>query len=199
MNICKAVNCNRKPTARDMCNKHYTRWRKYGSESITKYIQGTGKTTEEKFWSRVDKQKNKDSCWNWLAGKSSTGYGQVTYKGKKYKAHRLAWFFIHGEHPSDCLLHSCDNRLCVNTEHLRNGTRLDNAKDRMSRNRSPIGELCPNALLSNVNVLKIKYLLKQSGMTHEEIGNMFNVSRKYITRINNNKAWRSITDALLGE
>lgn len=59
----------------------------------------------------------------------SNGYRSVRVRGRKYKAHRLAWLIVHGDWPSDFLDHingdRDDNRLvnlreCSNAENLRN-------------------------------------------------------------------------------
>lgn len=89
-----------------------------------------------RFWSKVDKTHG---CWNWTAARSSSGYGTFISKGKSYTAHRYAWLETHGYLPSSdvFLCHSCDNKLCVNPEHIHLGTRSDNARDMWARKRGP--------------------------------------------------------------
>ncbi len=59
----------------------------------------------------------------------STGYIVFMIKGKRYRAHRLAWFYIYGEWPKDQIDHinhvRDDNRI-VN---LREVTRQENLKN----------------------------------------------------------------------
>lgn len=77
--------------------------------------------TIESFLSFVDKTTN--SCWKWLGSISSHGYGQFTYCGKNWRAHRLSyWFFVDNTiTEEDYLCHSCNNKWCVNPEHLVKG------------------------------------------------------------------------------
>lgn len=93
------------------------------------------KNNGDVFWSRVSKQP--DGCWIWTHNKMSQGYGVFYYKGKLWRAHRLAYFLIKGE-IKEWVLHSCDVTSCCNPDHLRDGSPLDNAKDAMDRKRHPM-------------------------------------------------------------
>lgn len=49
------------------------------------------------FWRRVE--KTPDGCWRWLLGVDKDGYGLWGYKGRRYRAHRLAWTLASGTVP----------------------------------------------------------------------------------------------------
>jgi len=75
------------------------------------------------------------SCWEWTSSIDSKGYGRLTVNYKSIRAHRLS-MLLHGyEIKNKCVLHHCDNRRCVNPEHLYLGTAQDNADDRVNRGR----------------------------------------------------------------
>lgn len=76
-----------------------------------------GRSVEERFWAKVEKT---DTCWNWTAARTSTGYGAFTADKRTHKAHRLAWEYS-GKRldPGMVLDHICHNKLCVNPSHLR--------------------------------------------------------------------------------
>ena len=91
---------------------------------------------EEKFWKKVDKTSGKLSCWEWLGSKTSTGYGDFKWgRSNRMKAHRFSFYLAIGQIPKGWVLHSCDNRTCVNPSHLREGGPKENASDMTSRGR----------------------------------------------------------------
>lgn len=74
-------------------------------------------------------------CWEWVGAKSR-GYGQLTHKGKHYTAHRFAFSNLVEPIAEDMwILHHCDNRACINPEHMYQGTPTDNRADMLNRQR----------------------------------------------------------------
>lgn len=66
-------------------------------------------------------------CWNWLAGKSTDGYGGFYINGERHYTHRLSYMMAKGEIPSGLELdHLCRNRGCCNPDHLEAVTRRVN-------------------------------------------------------------------------
>lgn len=66
-------------------------------------------------------------CWEWLAGKSPAGYGQIVIKRRTVPAHRLSYEYWVGPIPQKHDIdHLCRNRGCVNPYHLEPVTRREN-------------------------------------------------------------------------
>lgn len=99
------------------------------------------KSNEERF---CEKFTISDGCWAWKGYiNPQTGYGQISINKKLISSHRASWTFNVGEIPKGAhICHTCDNRLCVNPEHLYVGNAKTNSQDRIRRNRSnlPKGE-----------------------------------------------------------
>jgi hypothetical protein len=71
-----------------------------------------------RFWSRVDREAPL-GCWDWVAGKLSSGYGSFRTGNRAHVAHRYAYEALIGPIPDGLQLdHLCRNRSCVNPDHL---------------------------------------------------------------------------------
>jgi hypothetical protein len=64
------------------------------------------------------------------------GRGTINVGGKTELAARIAFELFNGPITNGALvLHSCDNKICVNPEHLFLGTNQKNSSDMVSKNR----------------------------------------------------------------
>lgn len=95
----------------------------------------------DRFWMRVAKGAEPDSCWLWTQSTDTSGYGlcaasKIGLKAHE-KAHRVSFFLTNGHLPLSplILLHSCDNPRCVNPSHLSAGTHKANARDKIQKGR----------------------------------------------------------------
>lgn len=144
----------------------------------------------QRFWSKVRKT---DKCWIWTAGiRNLSGYGQFWFQGRSVLAHRFSFALARGPLPdSDILLHSCDNRLCVNPEHLSIGTHDQNVRQAVERNRTSHGEAHHNHLLTEDQVIEIRQALKQ-GEFQRAIAERFGISQITVSNIKTEKTWRRV-------
>ncbi len=66
----------------------------------------------------------------------TAGYGQYDFAGRKFGAHRFAYLLCHGElEEGKVVRHLCNNRQCVNPQHLVQGTYAENYADMVARQR----------------------------------------------------------------
>lgn len=78
-----------------------------------------------KHWTdRLDENALPDDnsgCLEWQKSKNNRGYGVIYFDGKLHLAHRAAWLRKHGQWPDSNMVidHICNNKSCVNVDHLR--------------------------------------------------------------------------------
>lgn len=131
-------------------------------------------------------------CWEWL-GNQYDGYGRLSYNKSEHYTHRLSYeAFVGIIPPYKQILHSCDNPICCNPQHLRIGTNYENVCDRQHRNRHAKGETHGNHKLSEHEILLIRSKYMSGGYTQQELSDEFNCSRSHISNIVNNKFWKHI-------
>lgn len=118
---CVVDRCGGLVTARELCSKHYARFRKYGDPLERVEIQGDDWS---RFWSKVS-EAGALECWLWTDCCDKDGYGKFRIGNAHKRAHRVAWEFLRGEIPPHpvtgellVLDHECRNPACVNPYHL---------------------------------------------------------------------------------
>lgn len=80
-----------------------------------------------RFWAKVDRTAS--GCWEWMAFRKPSGYGQYSAGKRRLAAHRVAYILTVGHPPADLDLdHLCRNRGCVNPDHLEPVTRRENLR-----------------------------------------------------------------------
>lgn len=71
-----------------------------------------------RFRSRIKKSSESD-CHVWTGPLDKDGYGSFYLRRKNRRAHRAAWYDMHGPIPEGLVVnHICKNRACVNAQHL---------------------------------------------------------------------------------
>lgn len=138
----------------------------------------------------------KDECWPFEGQIDAGGYGVVSVKKVRDKAHRVSWMIHNGaEIPEGVFIcHRCDNRRCVNPEHLFAGTHAMNMADMRAKGRAfrPIGERHPETKLNEQTVRFIREQYGKNGISYSQLGRALNVSWEMIRNVVKRKAWKHI-------
>ena len=98
----------------------------------------------QRFWDKV-RLNPFNGCWRWNASLTSGGYGQFTFNGRHYVAHRLAYEAAHGLIDDGVVLdHRCCARECVNPAHLEPVTHGENSRRGLTGKRTNVDKThCP--------------------------------------------------------
>ena len=161
---------------------------------VKQYFEELHERAEYKLFSKIRLATN--GCLEWQGWVGSNGYGEIEIAKKFYFVHRY-FYMLWGGSLSDnlCVLHKCDNRICVNPAHLFLGTRNDNNKDRANKNRSfrQRGALSPKAKLSSHQVVEIrKKLLNKVYGIGNLLANEYEVSPSIISLIKCNRHYKEV-------
>lgn len=119
-------------------------------------------------------------CHEWQSTLHRDGYGKFWMKGKQMQAHRMSYEFFKGPAEGLWVLHTCDNRKCVNPEHLFLGSRLDNIQDMDKKGRR--GSQCK---LTEKQVGEVREMLANR-YTQQHVADLYGVSQGAISRIHRN-------------
>jgi hypothetical protein len=148
------------------------------------------KTTIEYFEDKVIPEPN-TGCHIWTANTNDKGYGLFNFSGKMMSAHRAAYKLYIGEIPEGLhVLHTCDNRLCVNPLHFWLGTNLDNIRDRQKKGRDRYlsGTSHPRSRFSADEIKAIR----ESKLTQKELAKQYNTCQQHISQIKRNELYKPI-------
>lgn len=145
-----------------------------------------------RFWEYVLKGSH-DECWRWNGYINTNGYGSMWISGGKRDAHRLAFLLAHGSiNPALFVMHSCDNRWCVNPAHLSQGTIVDNYMDAVRKNLHPAGTRNGNAILDDFKVREIRNRCS-CGEKRRKLALEYGVSVSTVKYVVSRKSWKHVT------
>ena len=140
---------------------------------------------KERFFSKVAIREN--GCHEWTGCLMPNGYGQFHKDGKTVYAHRVAFELANGK-PDEFVLHSCDNRKCVNPEHLFSGSFNDNMRDMTAKGRQAHGDRNGRRKLNSEQVRAIR---SEIGL-NREIAARYDVSASLVSMIRSGRIWRYV-------
>lgn len=128
-------------------------------------------------------------CWEWQRYVTKWGYGQVQVNGRLEGAHRYAWMLSTGKSIPNKMnvLHKCDNRRCINPDHLMIGTQSENIKQAVQRGRfiPPIfsGENHPAAMVTDKQRSAIRDIYFNKKLNQREISELCGIRQTTVSYI----------------
>ena len=182
------------------CGSLYTAWQLSLRRGTTKSCGCTVRAArsarwasyrEPAFWARVQKADD-TACWPWTGlqkqgPKNPSPYGSLRWKGRTATAHRVAYELTNGEVPVGAMvLHSCDNSLCCNPQHLYLGDHARNMRDMVERGRrvgKGVGQENGRAKLTQGQAEDIRRAYAEGRGSQQAIANTYGVSQHAVSKI----------------
>lgn len=156
-------------------------------------------------------------CWECVShAKNNSGYIGIGRNNKIYMLHRYIYELFKSKIPKNyVVMHKCDNRICINPEHLELGTHKDNTKDMHIKERfigmkdkkhtdktkkvikeKSKGFNSKRVKLKEEDYFNIKKLLmenteEKSGEKNRRIAKLYNISDQTVNSIKNGTHWFS--------
>jgi hypothetical protein len=194
--VCTVENCSNKVVSKGLCDKHRIRLKRHGNLHFTKkyYFE----TLEEAFFEIMGNLPESDKCIIWKGRLDRKGYGTLSVKSIKMKAHRFSYQKYIGEISEGlCVCHSCDNPSCVNPKHLWLGTSQENIMDKISKGRDIdppklLGELNYNSRFNEETIKLIRKEHKESKTSFTDLARRYGVTRCAISLIVKRKTWKHV-------
>jgi hypothetical protein len=139
---------------------------------------------KQRFWSRVD-IKSIDECWEY-SGRYSNGYGVMDINKKHIKAHRYSAEIAGMDITDKLVCHKCDNRKCVNPNHLFTGSYEDNNRDMIMKGRYRATEKT-----RKLTPEQIREIRADTGR-HDLLAKKYGISKATMSNIKNRKFYREV-------
>ena len=149
------------------------------------------------FWDRLDNQSVYDdnNCKLFMGARDKGGYGWVMKEGKQVLIHREVFKKYNPEINIDgfVVMHLCDQRNCINPQHLKKGTQGENFADMVNKGRRITAKGIRNygAKIKDADVIAIRQLLLEK-VKKSEIAKKFGLSESTIYRIASGNLWKHV-------
>lgn len=158
------------------------------------------KSLDQVFWSNYTVKEN--GCWEWNGPHNHQGYG-VFYPMDGSKkctagvvAHRISCFLTCDDFDNELIvMHKCDNPPCINPEHLKQGTTMDNVRDKIAKGRARYlkGSELSTSKLNPWMVRVIRRVYEFGTVRQHELAELFKVKTNTISRAISGITWSEVS------
>lgn len=196
MRTCSVNGCGSAHYGKGFCQKHLVRFKKYGDPNGGQFHA----PVDVRFWRNVDRAGDAE-CWNWKGTSASGAYGTIGLGGRgagSTLAHRFSYELHKGPIPDDMLvMHTCDNRACVNPAHLKLGTYSDNTLDAVTKGRWPQsrhGKYVRGADHGNSKLTEeIVRAIRVSLLPDTQLARVLGIDRTTVADVRTGRTWSHVT------
>ena len=136
-------------------------------------------------------------CVEWAGYRQAIGYGiigtgsRTDGSRRTMLTHRAAWEVAYGPIPDGVMVcHKCDNRACINPEHLFLGNQTDNMRDMIAKGRKRVakGETHPKTKIDKALAERIREQ-HHNGCSQNSIAKEHGISQYIVWRVINHQHW----------
>lgn len=136
-------------------------------------------------------KRSPNECWEWRGWYFSGGYGGFDYENRATGAHRSSHELYIGPISKGVVIcHKCDNKRCVNPNHLFAGTSLDNNLDTLKKKRGNRvrGSACSWSKLDEKQVWHIR----NSNLPQVFLAKFYGVDPSHVSMIRSGRRWSHV-------
>lgn len=135
-------------------------------------------------------------CFLWAGRCDSKGYGRLSSRSNHQVAHRQSFEYANGKFDYKFhVLHTCDNPMCVNPDHLYLGDQKQNNIDRDTRGRQKTkrGTEHKLAKITEQDAINIRvryFVIKDISQRH--LAKCYGISQRKILDILKGRSWKHV-------
>lgn len=205
MKLCSFPGCDNEQIAKDLCSGHYQQRYRSKTGQLKPLHARRGRSAKE-LYRHILANKNvvegalDTPCWETTLTKNNEGYGQVSYRGRKWLAPRfiICCKIKRKLKKDEITRHKCDNPACIRPSHLTYGSYSDNMWDMVNRGRHKRvaprkGEGCHKAKLTERKVKRIRKMYSHGDWTYKDLAAEFGVTFGTIGHIIQGRSWKHVT------